>query len=330
VRELRRADQRRQQVLHGLRNAGGVVMRLLQVELRRALTRRMTRILVLVAILGVALAGVIAAVQSHRGPAPVDPIRQRFFNQCVQAPEGQGPPGAPGSAERRNQCGGILIETGSHEFQLSDLFKRLQGSGAMVAVAMLVLAASLIGAEWRAGTVTTMLTWEPRRLRMMLAKFVAALAIAMMFYVAVQILYGLVLWLVAATRGSTLTGSSFWSDAFGALGRCAGFVGVMTTLGFGLGNLGRNTAAAVGIGFVYTAILENIIAAVWKGARAWLFNINSATLVSGIRLNLGNESFTSQRGNLGHSPGVAGLTLAIYVLVIGGISLSLFRARDVT
>ena len=37
----------------------------------------------------------------------------------------------------------------------------------------LVLAASFVGAEWQAGTFASMLTWEPRRQRVLAAKLVA-------------------------------------------------------------------------------------------------------------------------------------------------------------
>jgi hypothetical protein len=295
---------------------------LFYVELRRALTRRNTRILALVAVLGIVLAAILTATHSHRDGA-AQPVLGPTQEQCV-SDSTYGFPGQPGSEERVQFCDRQARGYATRAFDATLIPDRLKGSAAFASIAFLMLGASLIGAEWRAGTVTTVLTWEPRRARVFLAKLLAALTVAAIGYVVVQVLHGSLLWLVAATRGST---AHFDGDAvralFGAFGRGAAFAGVMTTLGFALGNLGRNTAAAVGIGFIYTSVLENLIGVAWKATRPWLFTSNAIALVSGHRFEFDQSTHT-------HGPVGAGLTLAMYAVVVGAASMAWFRARDVT
>ena len=88
---------------------------LLALELRRLLGRRFFHLIVLAAIAGGAIAGLIVYLRSNVS------------------------------------------------YSVDDLRGTLQGTTVPLVMASWLLGASFIGAEWRAGTVTTLLTWEPRR-----------------------------------------------------------------------------------------------------------------------------------------------------------------------
>ena len=112
------------------------MIRLLVNEMRRALHRRVVWVLLLLAFVGIALLGVIAFTDSA--------------GRTVTE----------------------LHADGTHPAVMADWWVGGGGDGIlMIAALPLVLGAlfggaSVVGAEWRAGTVTTVLTWEPRRLRL--------------------------------------------------------------------------------------------------------------------------------------------------------------------
>ena len=54
---------------------------------------------------------------------------------------------------------------------------------------VVLLGASAVGAEYRAGTVTTILTWEPRRTRLLLARIGAAVIVGMLLFVVVHAVF---------------------------------------------------------------------------------------------------------------------------------------------
>ena len=53
--------------------------------------------------------------------------------------------------------------------------------------------------------------------------------------------------------------AGFWGDLLPTQGRSVSLAVLAALIGFGLANLTRNTGAALGIGFVYFAILETAI-----------------------------------------------------------------------
>ena len=62
--------------------------------------------------------------------------------------------------------------------------------------------------------------------------------------------------------------AGFWGDLLAAQGRSVLLTVLVALLGFGLTNLVRNTGAALGIGFVYFAVLENGVRACRPGVGA--------------------------------------------------------------
>ena len=89
-----------------------------------------------------------------------------------------------------------------------------------LAVGVVICGASVAGAEWRAGTVTTMLTWEPSRLRLHAARTLSAGLLAFVIGIALQIAF-LASVVPAAllhgtTDGPTRPGGSVWAQRWHA------------------------------------------------------------------------------------------------------------------
>ena len=173
---------------------------LLLAELRRFRSRRLVRVLTLVALAGVALGAVI------------------------------------GYSER---------------FQLRSLPDVLLGTTFFIVVIGWVLGASFIGAEWNAGTVTTLLTWEPRRGRVIAAKVLAGLGSVFVLSVAIQAILAGTLAVDARLNGSTAAAGGWLSDTIGTGLRAAALATIAAGIGFAVAAIGRNTAAALGAGFGY-------------------------------------------------------------------------------
>jgi ABC-type transport system involved in multi-copper enzyme maturation permease subunit len=184
-----------------------------------------------------------------------------------------------------------------------------------------LIGASAIGAEWHAGTVTTLLTWEPRRVRVLLAKVAAAFAITMVLSAALLVLVAVVLAPAGLFRG-TMTGvDGAWARWLaGVVARAAAVSGLSAVFGFTLAAIGRNTAAALGIGFLYLAVIEGIIRGVKPGWMHWLVGDNTAVIITNRPAEV----------NIGRTTLEAAVLLAAYAAALVAAALGTFRQRDIT
>jgi len=207
-------------------------------------------------------------------------------------------------------------------FELTSLPDVFLGTALILVIVGWVLGASFIGAEWHAGTVTTLLTWEPRRARVVAAKIVAALVSIFVLSMVIQAALGGMLAFDAATRGTTAGADGAWlAETIGVALRAALLATFGAGVGFGLAAVGRNTAAALGVGFGYVVIVENIVRGVRPQWIDWLASENAGRFLLARPL----EFPFLERSTLG-----AGLYLAaVTTLILFGAAV-IFRARDVT
>jgi hypothetical protein len=167
----------------------------------------------------------------------------------------------------------------------------------------------------------TLLTWEPRRTRVFVAKLLACLVLVYLGAVLMEALLGLALLPAAVFRGSTAGAGAEWlRESAGLVGRvglacCSG-----AALGYGLAMVGRNTAASLGVGFGYLLIGENLIRGFRPQWSDWLLVDNTAAFLEGARAQL--------------IPGRSTVEAAAVVAVYSGVALLagwiLFTRRDVT
>jgi ABC-2 type transport system permease protein len=307
------------------------VRALLAGEVERLLARRLVRVLALIAVVAIALAGILTFLNTEGVSAAERSARQRRaraeLEACLErsasevgppeAPEGPGAP--PISPEER--CSFAVGAVDDPRFALSDLKGILQATtGPLVVVAWLI-GASSIGADWQSRTMATILTWEPRRPRVLLAKAAASALVACAFAVAAGMLLSAALLPSAYLHGTTAgTGGSFGRSLAGVALRGTAMVAIASTLGFAVSSIGRNTAAALGIGFGYFVVFENVVGGFLEDYRRWLLLGNAIVLVSGE--NEGGDVF-------GRTVLEAGVYLAAVALVLLASATLLFRRRDV-
>jgi len=300
---------------------------------RRYLSRRLVRFLVGLAVLGILTGATVMFVRSHR----LDPARARELQQqaeanrkenvrlCSAGEFGVPPSEIPPGETLAQFCDEIIgpAQVQDRSFHLIDLSGAYLGTSGLLITLFLLLGASFIGAEWHAGTMTTLLTWEPRRLRVHVAKIAVAAAMAFAGVVVLLALLGAVLLPVAVFRGTTVGADAVWlRGVAGLLLRAAAAAAIAATVGAALATIGRNTAAALGVAFGYLAIVEPLVRGLRPGWRPWLVTNNLGTFVEGTRSL--NPEFASR------SPIAAGVLIGFYAVGVAVIAAAMFRARDVT
>jgi hypothetical protein len=181
-----------------------------------------------------------------------------------------------------------------------------------------------------------LLFWEPRRYWVMAVKLTILASVTAVLGVAAQGAWLLAARVLAGLRGTTATPARLWAQLAATSGRGVLLVVLVGLFGFAVANLVRNTAAAFGAGFVYFAIVENVIRAVRPAWQPWLLSDSASALVAhgGQKIFL-NEGFVDARGfyqSTGRELVVSnlhgGLLLGAVTALIVTAGVVLFARRD--
>lgn len=240
-------------------------MSLVRAERRRFHKRRVTKVMLLV---GAVLLVVIATGMWFSNQEVTDATRaaaetkaaqeyeqQRGFwenggkanCEAMAKQEGIDPAQMCGEGPRREDFRAEYYMPSSYDFKAG--FVDMATVWAMImAFVGLIIAASYVGAEWSSGGMMNLLTWQPRRMRVLGTKLLtvaggmmAWAALAFVFWVAAQ-------WAIGTYRGTTAGMTSGTWQHFGLVGlRGLGLVAGGTLFGFILASLGRRTAVAMGV-----------------------------------------------------------------------------------
>jgi ABC-type transport system involved in multi-copper enzyme maturation permease subunit len=305
---------------------------LLLVEMRRILSRRAVYLAGGLVLVGMLTAGTVLFVRSHRlgsnelraRQQQVEAIHRQVVAQCAGGGPGFPQEEVPPGLTREQFCEQVVgtPEVDDPTFRLTSYRQVAEGLSGLFIAVLMILAASFIGAEWHAGTITTQLTWEPRRNRVLGAKAIAVALFAFSFFVLTEVLLLGVLTPTALFRGTTAGANLEWlRGAAGLILRGAVGAALASGIAFALASIARNTAAAVGAVFVWAAVVEPLLRAVRPRWQRWYLYDNLATFISGHRLD-----FTTY----GRSVGGAALLVSIYSLVFVLAAMAVFRRRDVT
>lgn len=306
---------------------------LLSVELRRILARRTTRLFGALVLLGAILAGTVLFLRSgHPDPNGADAARQqaiaardREVVACTRGDYGIRADQIPPGLTLAEFCDRFAVGppvAHDPEFHLTNVRTVFNGTNVILMVLLMSLGASLVGAEWHAGTITTLLTWEPRRVRVLTAKLSAAAAFAFVALLAAQALIATALLPSALLHGTSAGADWAWLRSVAGFElRAATIAALATGLAFGVASIARNTAFAVGGLFAYLAVLEPIVRAARPRWQPWFLYDNVATFLTGHSVD-----FTLY----GRSATGAGLVIAGYTAGVALVAVAVFRRRDVT
>jgi ABC-2 family transporter len=287
-------------------------------EVRRCLARRLVWVLVTLALLAIALVSVLAFVNTSKTSTPRRPVEAN----CIEKPTEGG-----GTMLLCPQAVPVLVA--DNRLHLTDLWPEDDRNGdrflaptvVFLAIGALLGGASMVGAEWRAGSIATLLTWEPRRVRLAIAKLVAAACVAAVIAFLLQVVFVAGLLPAVFAHGTTEGADGGWFlGLLGAMARSEALVAMAAVLGGAVAMIGRNTAAALGASFAYMMIGENLVRA-WKPwLRPWLVAENAFIFLAG---------FAPDELTLGRSFGAAGATLLLYTLGLAAVAVATFRVRDI-
>lgn len=300
---------------------------LLRVELLRFRSRRMIVVFAGAALLGVLIAGAVTFLVSNRDfAAATARARQGAIAERQECMAHGIPPELAQIKEPPvdDFCGGpfdpstIVADPRFHMVRFLDVVK---GASGFAIVLALLLGASFSGSEWHHRTITTSMTWEPRRFRLLLAKATASSALTLAGAVAVLALLGAALVPAAAFRGTMEGTDAAWLRSVIAAGlRGATIAAIASVIGVSIASIGRSTVAAVGVVFGYLAVLEGIMRAVKPQWERWLLGDNAALFVAGTN----RGAYPNAR-----STAAAGALLAVYTIGLFLGAAAIFRRRDV-
>jgi ABC-type transport system involved in multi-copper enzyme maturation permease subunit len=299
---------------------------LLAVEVRRLLSRRLVRVSVALAVLallaGATIAFLVSRDMDQASLAQAEVARQAQVQQCITG-QLDGVPSDLPPQQRAEFCEQhISSPIQDRRFHYENLPGILEGMSWFAVLLGWLLGASLVGAEWHAGTMATLLTWEPRRVRVLLAKLVAAGTLAFTLAVVLQLLLGVTLLPAGLLRGTTEGIDAGWMRSVSGVGlRVAAVAVVGGLIGFSIAAISRNTAAALGIAFGYFAVVENAIRGLRPHWTPWLLGDNIAVVIT----NQPQNFPLVDRSTLG-----AATLVACYALTLVVVAVATFRRRDIT
>ncbi|HVF07555.1 MAG TPA: hypothetical protein VNC60_03165 [Actinomycetota bacterium] len=300
-------------------------------EWLRLRSRRLVKVLAAVALLGIVTAVVIGGVQSRKPSAAdlaqAERMAEGAYVECI-AQDGFGAvePGGDVEAFCREQEDPQFYLS-EQPLRLSELPDIVRGTAFLAILIGLVIGASAVGASWQTGTMTTILTWEPRRALVFLVR---AVIVALAVIALVVILLGtfVLLFSVATSlRGLTTTPPGWARELAGVVVRVAGLAGAAAIIGGAIAMLGRNTAAALGAAFVYLAVLEGIVRGLRPALGRFLLGDNIAAVVIGrdVQTVGGPDGLATTT----ITPVGAAVVVAVYALGLLALATASFRARDV-
>ncbi|GHJ12736.1 MULTISPECIES: ABC transporter permease subunit [unclassified Micromonospora] len=126
-----------------------------------------------------------------------------------------------------------------------------------VALFAFIVGASFVGAEWNTGGMMNLLLWRPKRLAVLGTKLAALLTTVLGLSVVLGALWTAVFWLIGTQRGTTakMTAGVWRSIGLDGL-RAVALILVVGAVAFALASLGRHTAMALGAAVALFAVSE--------------------------------------------------------------------------
>jgi ABC-2 type transport system permease protein len=308
-------------------------MRLLQSEFLRAASRRLVPMVLIGGLIGIVIGlGIAAAHADKPSAAEVAQGQITYENnvaKCEQrvSPQ-QIPPGYDGDAQAFCEK---TWGPGFDGFFLRDLDTILQGTATFLILLGVLLGASLGGADWTNNTMQTLLTWEPRRMRVFLVRAFVIAVCVFVITVFLQVVFAGVDALVASTRGITaFLPSAFWRSVFVTIGRVSLMATGLALIAYAVAMIGRSTVASLGALFGYLILFEAVIAGFRPTIQGNLLVRAAIVVITHQPIIDPERTFDSNNPVILLGVSRAWLVVGVYLVAVGALGLMIFRRRDVT
>ena len=223
----------------------------------------------------------------------------------------------------------VFVKSGGrHPFDTRTRLPAGLGSATiLLTLAGFVLGATLFGADYASRALTTLLTWEPRRSRVLAARAASCAAGTACASLAALALLCVALLPAALAHGSgaVLTGGWYLSMAGLAL-RGALLAAAASAIGVSCAAIGRGTPAALAIIAVYWIAVERTAIGIGQWLSRWLFVAVAESWVAAAP-----RSSTVVRGDqgAGHEIVTSGLLLLAVVLALHALASRMLDRRDI-
>lgn len=222
-------------------------------------------------------------------------------------------------------CTMVFLNARDVQFDAAIVIAFLVASGVLFTLSV-VVGASFVGAEWNSGSMTTLLTWEPRRNRVLLAKLIAVVVTTFVATLVVLVILVLFLLPSAAVHGTT-SGVPWWSVT-GVWLRIGTVAAIGGAVGVGLANVMRSAAGPIATWLIFQFVASPALI-LWKG---WLVRWlpdgvirQFVSLANALRGSISGTPF-----QFGGNVLRGGLVLGAYTVALVAAGYAVFRTRDVT
>ncbi len=267
---------------------------------------------------------------------------QQMWTLCTENVPADAPEGACGT-EPDQQTLGSFARIDERYKGYEGLAIAVIGVGIAAAGVAFLMGASSGGAEWSSRSMTLQLLFEPRRLRLLIIKWLAlviSLVLLALFALVVALSLGAI---TASARGTwdpafapvPQLENSFGSELALMGGRALILVVIAATIGYAIAMLVRNTGASLGVAFVYFVVIENVVrfALMKYGTEPFMFSDNAVAYIfpGGIpvpgKREAGELSFQSEIVQLTNLRSF--ITLMVYTALLAIPAAWSFTRRDV-
>lgn len=313
------------------------MIRLLRSELLRARSRRLVWMVLIGGVVATLVSmGILAVNSSPPSQEQIAQAQQQYdqlVDRCLAGRiyrNGQLPPEYETLEEA---CHAIAPPLNAHGANLRELPHVLLGIATFVILLGTWLGASLAGADWTNNTMATLLTWEPRRILVLLVRaFVVAVVVGLVAF-ALQAFFAGAFTSVAKLLGTAVfVPGGMWREVGETIARVTGIGIAMGLVAYAVAMIGRSTVASLGVLFGYLVLVEGVIAGFRPSIQPWLL-IRAAGVVLAqtplTREMIGSYDPFEDPKRVLLSIGGAWQLMAVYVVGLLVLALVVFRRRDV-
>ena len=306
------------------------MIELLRSEWLRARSRRIVAVLAIGGALGVVVGMTIGASQSD--PPPAAAVRRaemqyrESLDLCISSSVGEGDAHGLSQEElcRKSVRPGDFLASDS--LTMDRFLGVLEGTASLLGMMTAVLGASLVGADWSAGTMGTLLTWESRRGRILAARATVIATVVLGLAIGLQVFFALAWWLATVARGTTLASEGWLGEVAETIGRVSVMGAVLALITAGLATIARSTAGGM-IGLLVAIVLLDWFA---RGLRPEVATVgliqNAIVFVSGVPAIIYDSAGQVAMVTAGGAAATLGVWVGL-VLAVGAVA---FSRRDVT
>lgn len=205
--------------------------------------------------------------------------------------------------------------------------------GFLVPIMAFVIGASYFGADQKSGMIEQLLTWEPRRTRLLAGRLIGGAISTFLITVLLSTFLVLGLYLLSSVTGTTDGAFDIWPTVLGAIVRSGITGAIFFALGMAATVITNNSVASI-VGFlvyvfvIETALLQPLVPKVSR----WLPMENADAFVARNGVGAGgffSSGFDGPLPEFHHGWVAAGFLLAGFAAVVYAVAVALFSYRDI-